>query len=92
MTIKKNEKKIFILYFEYVCTVCHKHNIIYFLLLVICVNNTRSNFSDYDNIPYKTQFIYIDGGVQKPGKYEYQSGDFLDNIISTVASFMIIDN
>ena len=38
--------------------------------------------NDKIHIPYKTQFIYIDGGVQKPGKYEYQSGDFLDDIIS----------
>ncbi len=30
--------------------------IIIFLLLVICVNNQQSNFSDYDNIPYKNQF------------------------------------
>ena len=38
--------------------------------------------NDKIHIPYKTQFIYIDGGIQKPGRYEYQSGDFLDDIIS----------
>ena len=37
--------------------------------------------NDKIHIPYQSQFIYIDGGVQKPGRYEFKSGDFLEDIL-----------
>ena len=36
---------------------------------------------DIIKIPYKTRFITVQGGVQKPGKYEYSLGD---NIVDAV--------
>ena len=43
--------------------------------------------NDIIKIPYKTQFYYISGGIQKPGKYEYKNGNSILNAIQIAGNF-----
>ena len=49
--------------------------------------NPYINQNDIIKIPYITEYFYISGGVQKPGKYEYKVNDALIDGIQIAGGF-----
>ena len=42
---------------------------------------------DVISIPYKTQFFTVHGGVQKPGEYEFKSGDRIKDAVTIAGGY-----
>ena len=49
--------------------------------------NPYINQNDIIKIPYETQFFYVSGGIQKPGKYEYKEGNSILDAIQIAGNF-----
>ena len=49
--------------------------------------NPYINQNDIIKIPYKTEFFYVSGGIQKPGKYEYKQGNSILDAIQIAGNF-----
>ena len=49
--------------------------------------NPYINQNDIIKIPYETQFFYVSGGIQKPGKYEYKQGNSILDAIQIAGNF-----
>ena len=49
--------------------------------------NPYINQNDIIKIPYKTEFFYVSGGIQKPGKYEYKQGISILDAIQIAGNF-----
>ncbi len=50
-------------------------------------HNPYINQNDIIKVPYKTQYFYISGGIQKPGKYEYKDGNSILDAIQIAGDF-----
>ena len=50
--------------------------------------NPYINQNDIIKVPYKSQFFYVSGGVQKPGKYEYKEGNSILDAIQIAGNFL----
>ena len=49
--------------------------------------NPYINQNDIIKVPYETQYFYVSGGIQKPGKYEYKEGDSIIDAIQIAGNF-----
>ena len=49
--------------------------------------NPYINQNDIIKMPYETQFFYVSGGIQKPGKYEYKRGNSILDAIQIAGNF-----
>ena len=49
--------------------------------------NPYINQNDIIKVPYETQYFYVSGGIQKPGKYEYKEGDSILDGIQIAGNF-----
>ena len=50
-------------------------------------SNPYINQNDIIKIPYETEFFYVSGGIQKPGKYEYKQGNSILDAIQIAGNF-----
>ena len=50
--------------------------------------NPYINQNDIVKVPYKSQFFYVSGGIQKPGKYEYKEGNSILDAIQIAGNFL----
>lgn len=49
--------------------------------------NPYINQKDIIKVPYETEYFYVSGGIQKPGKYEYKRGDSILDGIQIAGNF-----
>ena len=49
--------------------------------------NPYINQNDIIKVPFKTQYFYVSGGIQKPGKYEYKEGNSVLDAIQIAGNF-----